>query len=766
MEPALQTDIEPRPDAVSPAKPASDLSVFVERRPDGTASIDLAVEGIDCAACIGDIEGGLRKLPGLIGARLNFTTHRLAVEWHENKLPADAILAELERIGYRAHPFRTGDLEAQAQRHAQWLLKCLGVAGFAAMNIMLLSVSVWSGNVSDITDETRDFFHWLSALIALPAAAYAGQPFFQSAWRSIKARNFNMDVPISLGVFLTLGLSLYETAHSAHHAYFDSAVMLLFFLLCGRYLDHAMRRRTRQAAANIAALRAVVAHRLEGNGELVTVPVAALREGDEILVRPGERLPADGVALLSVPGIDESLVTGETQPRPVRVGETVYSGSLNGQMALRMRVTRAGEGSFLDEVERLVNAAGEARSRYQHLADRAAKLYSPVVHAAAILTAFGWLAIGAGVHKAVVIAVSVLIITCPCALALAVPAVQVVAAGALFRRGLLISAGDAIERLATVDTVIFDKTGTLTMPQPAIANGADLPADMVAMAGRLALSSHHPLAKALVTDTGARRPLESAVEVPGEGVEAVIDGRSWRLGRASFCDAEGEAARLAESHPDATFIAVSDGERRAVMAVSQRLRPDAIEVVARLRQRGFAVAIMSGDRDPAVARVAARLGIEDWTGAMKPADKIAAIEARVAAGQKVLMVGDGVNDAPALAAASVSLSPITAADIAQAQADAVFLGDRLGPVIQSLDISRKARRLMVQNLWLSVVYNVVAVPLAVLGYVTPLVAALAMSGSSVIVTLNALRGRPKGDSLTATAVSPEQPGERIMEKVA
>jgi Cu2+-exporting ATPase len=381
-----------------------DLSVFVRHEGD-KAHIELAVEGVNCGGCIRKIETGLKAMPGIIDARLNFTNRRLAVDWHDGVLNAGTILDELQRLGYRAHPFEPQRAETAEAEQSRWLLKCLAVAGFAAMNIMLLSVSVWSGQVSDMSQETRDFFHWLSALIALPAAAYAGQPFFQSAWRALASRRVNMDVPISLGVILALGLSVYETATHAAHAYFDSAVMLLFFLLCGRYLDHAMRRKTRALAGNLAALKADVAHRLNAQNEIVLVPAAAIAPGDRLLIRPGERVPADGAVLTGTSEIDESLVTGETTRREVQSGATIYAGSMNYSGTLTMKVARAGKGTLIDEVEQLLDKAVTAKSHYVRLAERAARFYAPVVHATAALTAIGWLLAGAGVHDALVTAI-------------------------------------------------------------------------------------------------------------------------------------------------------------------------------------------------------------------------------------------------------------------------------------------------------------------------------------------------------------------------
>jgi P-type Cu2+ transporter len=718
-----------------------DLSIFVEHGKAGTAHITLAVDGVACAGCIRKIESGLTKLPGVIDARLNFTQRRLAVDWRENEIDAASIIAAVEKIGYHAHPFAPERSEADESAQAKWLLKCLAVAGFAAMNVMLLSISVWAGNVSDMTQETRDLFHWLSALIALPAAAYAGQPFFGSALKALRARQLNMDVPISLGVTLALALSVYETATHAVHAYFDSAITLLFFLLIGRTLDLAMRRKTRVLAGNLASLKADYAHRIEQSGEVVQIPAAALRPGDRVLVRPGERIPADGMLISGTSEIDESLVTGETTPRAVGAGVTLYAGSLNVAGALTLKVTAAGAGTLVEEVERLLDKAVATKSRTVRLADRVSQFYAPVVHVTAALTAIGWLIAGASIHDAVVIAIAVLIITCPCAIALAIPVVQVVAAGRLFRSGVILNGGDTIERLAQADTIVFDKTGTLTLPDPSVDDSAAIDPVVLDRAARLALSSRHPLAVALAKKARERVPYPGAVEEPGQGVRALIAGIEARLGSLSFCGVSEEAQSTPTRGGDASFIAFAHAGQVATIPIRQTLRPDAAAVIEALKTRRLALLVLSGDRAEAVGPIAQRLGIDDWRAGLTPTQKIAAIEALQAQGRRVLMVGDGLNDAPALAAAHVSLSPVSAAHLTQAHADALFLGEHLAPVERAIAVARKARSLMKQNLMLAAIYNALAIPIAIAGLATPLIAAIAMSGSSLLVTLNALRAR-------------------------
>lgn len=718
-----------------------DFSHFVRDAGFGLSHIDLAVEGVSCAGCMSKIERGLSAIPNVTLARVNLTDRRVALEWRQGAVDPARFIDRLAELGYNAYPFETESAEAVEAEQSAFLLRCLGVAAFATMNVMMLSIPVWSGDVGDMISEQRDFFHWLSALIALPAAAYAGQPFFRSAYRALRTSNVNMDVPISVGVVLALGMSLIETIHHAEHAYFDAAIMLLTFLLVGRYLDQNMRRRTRAVAGNLAALKAEIATRLGDTGDIAEVPVAAIRPGDIVLLRPGDRCAVDGVVIHGRSEIDQSLITGETLHATAAPGTTVYAGSLNMSGALRIRVSAAAEGTLLAEVTRLLDNALQARSRYMRLADRASRLYAPVVHAAALLTLIGWVLLGATWHDAIVTAIAVLIITCPCALGLAIPTVQTVASGAMFRAGVLLNSGDAIERLAEIDRIIFDKTGTLTLPELDVVNSADIPAELFELAGRLALTSHHPVATAVARASGTKSPVEGAVEQPGQGVRAFIDGVEVRLGRPSFCGADRMANEILSRDPEVSAVAFSRGDARYVFAVRQQLRPDAPAMIGALQARGMAVEIVSGDREPAVRAAARTLGIAEWRAGVTPADKIARIEELKRQGFKVMMVGDGLNDAPALAAAHVSMSPISAAHLSQTTADLVFLGKPLAPVVAAIDYSRKALRLMRQNLWLAIGYNVLAVPIAIAGFVTPLIAALAMSGSSVLVMLNALRGR-------------------------
>ena len=718
----------------------ADYSAFLKPSGEGRVNLDLAIEGISSADAIAEIERALSTIPGLTHARLNFTTRRLSTEWIKSSFnPSPAILT-LENLGYRVAPFTSDDQESEEDRYTRWLLRCLVVSGFAGINVMLLSVSIWAGNVTDITPETRDLFHWLSALIALPAAAFSGQPFFYKALRALRQGDMTMDVPISIGITLALGMSVYETAHHAEHAYFDSALMLIFFLLSGRVLDHAMRKKTRSAAANLAALRIPTASRLDIDGRISEVPSDALITGDKILVAPGSRVPADGVIEYGTSQIESSLVTGETEPKSVKPGDLVFAGTLNQNGALTVRVSASGSRTVLADIENLIDEALTKRSRYVQIADRVARLYAPIVHMAAALTAMAWIAIGATVHDALVIAIAVLIITCPCALALAAPVVQVITAGALFRKNILIRSADMIERMAEIDTIIFDKTGTLTLPEPSLIDASSLTPAELMMAGRLAVSSHHPLARAIceaVRETGSiLTPYPETQEITGSGVSCLIDGVEARLGHPTFCNVPAPIWT-----DNRSYIGFRYGENSGLIFVGQKLRADAAQIINALKARRYRVLILSGDHDRIVKDVANHLKIAEWHSAMSPKDKRDFLTHLKDKGHHVLMIGDGLNDAPALAAATASLSPATGADVTQAAADAVFTGKTLAPVLDLLLLTQKGRRVMVENFGLALIYNLIAVPLAVFGYVTPLIAAAAMSGSSMIVALNALRAR-------------------------
>ncbi|WP_066475726.1 cation-translocating P-type ATPase [Bosea sp. WAO] len=716
----------------------------------GARQTDLSVPGIHCGGCIATIEKALSALPGVERARVNLSTKRVSIRWRDGAPPPFA--ETLVGVGYEAHLDDSGESGTDAALSE--LIRSLAVAGFASMNIMLLSVSVWSG----AEPATRDLFHWISALIALPALAYSGRVFFRSAWGALRKGRTNMDVPISIGVSLAFALSLYETVHGGPHAYFDAAISLLFFLLIGRTLDHVMRERARVAVKGLARLAARGALVIGPDGSGTYLPVAEIEPGMTIRLAAGERVPVDARVLEGASELDCSLVSGESLPQPAMAGQVLQAGTLNLTRPLTITATAAARDSFLAEMVRMMEAAEEGRSLYRRIADRAARLYAPVIHLTAFLTFLGWIAATGDAHRAITIAIAVLIVTCPCALGLAVPMVQIMAARRLFEKGIMVKDGAAMERLAEIDSVVFDKTGTLTHGHPRLLDAQAHDSEALALAAALAGHSRHPYSRTLVAAAaGLGRPdgrivFSEVSELPGAGLEARAGGALYRLGRPEW--ALGAGAAPDDMASEARVVLSRDGRALARFSFDDRLRADARQAISALTAAGLEVEILSGDREEPVRRLAAALGLPHGAR-VSPGGKLAHVEAAAAAGHKVLMVGDGLNDAPALARAHASMAPATAADVGRNAADFVFLRESLLAVPQALAVAREAGKLVRQNIFLAVAYNAIAIPIAVLGYVTPLIAAVTMSLSSLLVIGNALRlGRH-----AASGLNPESPAQ-------
>lgn len=721
----------PPPAAACPgclAAPASPIEL-----PPVDARIALSLPTIHCQGCISAVERGLNAHPGVKNARVNLTLKRAMIDADPDIRAAD-LVAVLDGLGYEAHELDPGTLAAtQTNRAGRELLMRLAVAGFAMMNVMLLSVSVWSG----ATDATRDMFHWISAAITLPAIAFSAQPFFRNAWAALRVGHLNMDVPISLAIVLALATSLWETSLSGEHAYFDAALALTFFLLAGRYLDFRTRAIARSAAEELTALEVPRAIRLTEAGEEEEVAVALLTPGDLVLVRPGGRMPVDGEIISGQSELDRSLLTGETLPVFAEPGLNVSAGEVNLTGPLTIRAIAVGQDTSLHRMADLVAIAESGRSRYTSLADRAARLYAPGVHILSALSFAGWFLWSGDVRVALNIAAAVLIITCPCALGLAVPAVTTAASGRLFRKGMLIKDSTALERLAQVDTVVFDKTGTLTAGTPDLTNLGDHNRRDLEIALALASASAHPLSVALTRaarDAGVKpAEVNDILEVPGYGTEGRIGSQQVRLGRADWVGA-------GSTTQSAAWLAVADAAPRAFL-FTDALRPGAAEAVQALQAAGKEVLLMSGDTTGAVEALANRLGIDKWLAEALPEDKASRIRQMTDQGKHVLMVGDGLNDTAALTAAHVSISPASALDAARVASDIVLLGQDLSPIAEACDTAQRATKRIRENFRIATVYNLIAVPLAVAGLATPLIAALAMSASSITVSLNALRLR-------------------------
>lgn len=689
-----------------------------------------AVPDIRCAGCISKLEKGLVQHDNIVQARVNFTTKQVSLD-HDASASVPELVGAFALLGFEAHPL--GDMARDTdQASSRDLAKALGVAGFGMMNIMLLSVSVWSG----ADGITRDLFHWLSALIALPVIAYSGRPFFKSAWNALKRRTTNMDVPISIGVLLTTVMSLYETATHGPHAYFDGAVMLLFFLLAGRWLDSVMRDRARDGVTALLRNMGTGALILDDRGQSRWVDSESLKTGMVMIVAAGERLAADGEIIHGETLIDASLLTGESAPVSVSLGGTVHAGTLNAGAPVEVRITATGHDTAIADIARLMGEAAQGRSRYVRIADRAARLYAPAVHLLALLSFAGWMIAGAGWHHSLLIAVAVLIITCPCALGLAVPAAQIVAAGTLMRRGLLVKDGSALERLAEVDSALIDKTGTLTLGRPTVINLAEISPKEQSLLLALARHSRHPLSESLRHTLEAEGVIAATVshvhEIAGMGVQAQSNGHMIRLGRPSHT-----ATGSVKNGAMTTELSVN-GKAIIQVQFADALRPDVQSTVDELRELGLNAMIASGDTNEAVAPVARTLGLTALTS-LTPQDKLEIIQRQSAMKRKVLMIGDGMNDGPALAAGHASIAPGSASDAGKNAADCLFLGDSFAPVAIAIRMARRTQNIVRQNFTLAIGYNIIAVPLAISGYVTPLIAALAMSGSSLIVVGNAMR---------------------------
>lgn len=696
---------------------------------------DLSLPAIHCAACITGVESVLEAEPGVAAARVNLTLKRVAVTAEDTPGAEARLIAALARRGFEALPLDTAALEAtRVDAEGRDLLARIGVAGFASMNVMLLSIAVWAG----AADSTRDLMHWLSAAIALPATAFAAWPFFRNAILAIRGRRMDMDVPISTAILMAAGISLWETMHSGRQAFFEAAIMLTFFLLVGRYLSHRTRAAARSAAAELAALEVRMVDRIRRDGSRETVPVDALRPGDVVSAPVGGRIPVDGTVVEGRSEIDSSMLTGETMPETVAPGDMVRAGMMNLAGPLAVRADALGEDTLLKQITRLVETAERSRTRYATLAERAARVYAPLVYGLAVagFTFWGWKT--GDWRLAANVAAAILIITCPCGLGLAVPAVLTSASGRLYRAGVLLKDGSALERLAEVNAVVFDKTGTLTTGRPRLVNaGAIAPADL-ARAAALAEGSAHPLSRAIAAAAGAaglaRIGAQDVVEHPGLGTAGLMGGAQARLGRAEWV-----GGGAGPTDRTAAWLRLGDAAPVAFLFEDEP-RPEAAAAVLAFRQAGLPVTLLSGDAEGAVAALAARVGISDWIARATPQEKVAHLDRLRAEGRRVLMVGDGLNDAAALAAAHVSISPASAVDASRSAADLIVLGNRLDMVAESWRLALWARKRIVENIVFAFAYNVITVPVAFAALVTPLFAAIAMSGSSLAVCVNAVRG--------------------------
>ena len=711
----------------------------------------LILEGITCAACVWLNESHVRRQPGVTSIDINYTTRRARVRWDERVTKLSAILEAVAAIGYRAHPYDVGRSEELAQKERKAALWRLFVAGFGMMQVMMYAVPVYLAD-GDMTPDIEQLMRWASLILTVPVIGYSAAPFFVSAWRDLKLHRVGMDVPVALGVGAAFAASVWATLIAAGEVYFDSVTMFVFFLLSGRYLEMMARQKAARSVETLARAIPAFATRLpswpvasiDAAGERVAV--AELRAGDTVQIRPGETVPADGCVLDGESAADESLLTGESRPVPKRAGDALIGGSTNTASPLVMRVERVGEATRVAAIQRLMERAAAEKPRLVEMADRVAGRFIVALLLLAIATALAWWWIDPS--RALWIFVAVLVVSCPCALSLATPAALTVATGALAARGVLVTRGHAIEALARADRFIFDKTGTLTVGHMELVEVIPVRGEAgfaLSMAAALERGSEHPIARALIAGGNDAGVAASSVRATtGAGVEGLIDGRSWRLGRPEFVAAmHGLTVPLeleAKVGAGDTVIALGNADGwQAFFRLSDSLRPEAAAMSAALSATGIKLSIFSGDAPAAAARVGAALGIADVRGGLSPEDKHAALKALQDAGETVAMIGDGVNDAPVLAQAQVSIAMGGGADLARANADVVLLGNDLLALPAGLALARRTVRIVKQNLVWAFAYNFLAIPLAMAGWVTPWMAGIGMSASSLLVVLNALR---------------------------
>ncbi|MGI9351352.1 MAG: heavy metal translocating P-type ATPase [Rhizobiaceae bacterium] len=712
---------------------------------------EFVVPDMHCAGCIGTIERGLGKLPMVQQVRANLSHKTVSVIWEIDKGRITDVVAELFRLGFDNHLGELGDRNQQNDSTGKSLLLALAVAGFAAANIMLLSVSVWSG--ADI--ETSRLFHLISGLIAIPAVAFAGQPFFRSAVKALAAGRLNMDVPISLAVILALLMSCYETLAGGEDAYFDASVTLLFFLLIGRYLDHLMRQKARGAVDRLHSLSAKDGVLITPGGEISHIPLAEIKSGMILRVFPGERFPVNGSVVSGSSDLDRSHVTGESEAAYANPGVLVEAGTLNLTSPLDIEAVTNAENSFLGEMRRMMAAAENGRGKYIRIADRMAQIYAPAVHLLALVTFVAWMIATGDWHVSLYTAIAVLIITCPCALGLAVPVAHVIGASRLMQNGVLMRDGTALERLAVIDTVVFDKTGTLTTDLPIVSAIHNADDSLLPLAKSMARNSGHPFARAIgvYLDEYEVPHLEEITEVPGCGVQAVHDGTILRLGKPDWV---AEISTHDSYKTDLFSVSFAlKGKPPVHFDIEDTPRQDAKNTIRYLSDIGMQLEILSGDRHEKVSRIADYLEVKNYSAGQTPSEKITRIQSIQEHGHNTLMVGDGINDAPALAAGNVSMVPASASDVGRQAADFVFVRPSLSAVAFAFGIAKFTGSIVRQNFGLAIAYNCIAIPLAMAGFVTPLIAALAMSLSSIAVVANSFRINFSSNGIGSRLENPE-----------
>ena len=707
----------------------------------------LILDGITCAACVWLNERHLKQLDGVIGAEVNYSSHRARISWDERAISLSRILQEIQLLGYNAHPYNARQADQLRKTQRKKDLQRIAIAGIAASQVMMLAVGLYAGAWYGIEANTMHLLRWFSLILTIPVVLFAAWPFYRSAWSGLRSGHLNMDVPVALAILTAFMGSVWVTVMGGTHVYFDTVGMFTLFLLATRLLETGAREKSVEAAENLLKLQPAMAMRVQ-NGQQEYVPVLDLLMGDCILTKAGETIAADAVVVDGVSSVDESLLTGESRAVAKRVGDSVIAGSVNLEGPLTLEVSGVGENTVLAGIVRLVDKAQSEKPKIAQLADRVAAWFTLGLLVFAVVVGFAWL--WADSSRAFEIVLAVLVVTCPCALSLAVPAALAAAGSHLIKRGILVMRGHALETLSQVNHVVFDKTGTLTIGKPEIISvvtfGLADEAQCSMIAASLERASEHPLAHAFLrrVDAGEIPEACSPRNAPGQGVSGEINGMQYTLGNREFAaSSHGHSdVVLQDEFPGATLVWLCDAEHiLAVFVLADPLRSDARQAVEALLVQGIDVSILSGDSAAAVGHVAQQLGVKNWHSQQKPQDKLTQLQALQAQGKVVAMVGDGVNDAPVLAGAQVSFAMGTGTDVASQSSDIVLLSSKLGDVAVALETGKAALKVMRQNLLWAAVYNLTALPFAALGYISPWVAALGMSISSLIVVMNALRLR-------------------------
>ncbi|MGH8353412.1 MAG: heavy metal translocating P-type ATPase [Pseudomonas sp.] len=699
----------------------------------------LLIEGISCAACGWLIEKHLRSLPGVAEAWLNLSNHRLQVRWSDAQLPLSQLFKELRKIGYAGHPYQADQAAERLAAENRRAMRQLGVAGLLWIQIMMASMATWPEFNIDLTPELDKILRWVSLFLTTPVVFYCCGQFFRGALRDLRTRHLSMDVSVSLAIGGAYGAGIWSTLSGQGELYFDAVAMFALFLLAGRYLERRARERTAAATAQLVKLLPASCLRLDVTGQSQRILLSELKLGDRVLVQPGALLPADGRILDGQSSVDEALLTGEYLPLARAVGDRVTAGTLNVEGPLCVEVQALGDDTRLSAIVRLLERAQADKPRLAELADRVAQWFLLIVLAVAAVVGLVWWQLDA--ERAFWIVLALLVATCPCALSLATPTALTSATGSLHQLGLLLTRGHVLEGLNQIDTVIFDKTGTLTegrLTLSAIHPLRELDGDAcLALAAALENRSEHPIARAFGRAPQAAERVDS---VPGQGLEGVVEGRRLRIGQPTFVAALSDKSAPAIPGRQGQWLLLGDTRGPlAWLVLDDRLRADAPALLAACRERGWRVLLLSGDSSPMVAEVAQRLGIEDARGGLTPDAKLAVLKQLHEQGQRVLMLGDGVNDVPVLAGADISVAMGSATDLAKTSADAVLLSNRLDSLVQAFALARRTRRIIIENLTWASLYNGLVLPFAALGWITPVWAALGMSLSSLLVVLNALR---------------------------